>query len=84
MSVFVLILELVGTAAFAVSGALLGIKKDMDIFGVCIMGVTTACGGGVLRDLLLGALPPMMFQKPIYYATILAGSLCDRSVEKRP
>lgn len=44
MSVFVLILELVGTSAFAVSGALLGIKKEMDIFGVCIMGVTTACG----------------------------------------
>ena len=75
MSVFVLILELIGTAAFAVSGALLGMKKNMDIFGVCVMGVTTACGGGVLRDLLLGSLPPMMFQKPIYASMAIVASI---------
>ncbi|MBQ9686570.1 MAG: TRIC cation channel family protein [Oscillospiraceae bacterium] len=75
MTVFVLLLELVGTAAFAVSGAMLGMKKNMDVFGVCVMGVTTACGGGVLRDLLLGALPPVMFQKPVYALTAIVVSV---------
>lgn len=49
-----LILELVGTLAFAASGAITGLKKNMDVFGVCILGLTTAVGGGVIRDLLLG------------------------------
>ncbi|MBQ7371254.1 MAG: TRIC cation channel family protein [Blautia sp.] len=75
MEVFVLILELIGTAAFAVSGAMVGMKKEMDIFGICVMGVITACGGGVLRDLLLGALPPMMFQKQIYALTAIVVSV---------
>ena len=75
MDLFVLLLELIGTAAFAVSGAMLGMKKNMDLFGVCVMGVTTACGGGVLRDLLLGALPPVMFQRPVYALTAIAVSV---------
>ena len=45
-----LILELVGTLAFAASGAITGLKKNMDVFGVCILGLTTAVGGGILRD----------------------------------
>ena len=61
-----LILELVGTVAFAISGAMTGLRKGMDIFGVAILGLTTAVGGGVLRDILLGSLPPAMFQDPIY------------------
>ncbi len=75
MTLFILIMELVGTAAFAVSGAMSGMKKDMDIFGVCVMGLTTACGGGVFRDLLLGALPPVMFQKPVYAVTAIVASV---------
>ena len=43
-----LILELVGTLAFAASGAITGLKKNMDVFGVCILGLTTAVGGGCL------------------------------------
>ena len=43
-----LILELVGTLAFAASGAITGLKKNMDVFGVCILGLTTAVGGGVI------------------------------------
>lgn len=60
------IIELVGIVAFAISGAMVAIEKKLDIFGVIVLGITTALGGGVIRDLLLGRVPPMMFQKPIY------------------
>lgn len=75
MELFILILELAGTAAFALSGAMLALKKNMDLFGVCVMGLTTACGGGVVRDILLGALPPVMFRQPVYALTALGVSL---------
>lgn len=66
MELFVLVLELVGTAAFAVSGAVVGLKKKMDVFGVCVLGITAACGGGLIRDVILGKLPPVMFSEPVY------------------
>jgi uncharacterized membrane protein YeiH len=66
MNVFIFILEIMGTVAFAVSGAMTGLKKRMDIFGVAILGLTTAVGGGVLRDLILGITPPKTFQDPTY------------------
>ncbi|QBJ97556.1 trimeric intracellular cation channel family protein [Rhodococcus sp. ABRD24] len=52
------ILELVGIAAFAASGALVGVTKRFDIFGVCVVGVFTGIGGGIVRDVLLGTHPP--------------------------
>lgn len=64
-----LAMELIGTIAFAVSGAMLGAEKKMDIFGVCVLGVVTSVGGGVIRDLVLGVVPPNVFQKPIYALT---------------
>lgn len=57
-----LILEIIGTIAFAISGALVGIEKRMDILGVAILGATTAVGGGIMRDLLLGSTPPQALQ----------------------
>ena len=66
MDLFILIVELIGTMAFAASGAMTGIKKNMDIFGVCILALTTAVGGGVIRDLTLGITPPVMFCQPVY------------------
>lgn len=66
METFILILELVGSMAFSASGAMTGIRKNMDIFGVCILGLTTAVGGGVIRDLVLGNTPPATFRSPIY------------------
>jgi uncharacterized membrane protein YeiH len=62
----IFLLEILGTVAFSISGAMLGLKKGMDIFGVCMLGLTTAVGGGVLRDLILGNTPPAMFQNPVY------------------
>lgn len=64
MERFLFIFEMIGTVAFAASGAILGIRKGMDIFGVCILGLTTACGGGMVRDVLLGNTPPAAFQNP--------------------
>jgi uncharacterized membrane protein YeiH len=66
MDIFILVLEIIGTVAFAVSGAMTGLKKKMDIFGVAILGLTTAVGGGIIRDLVLGVTPPRTFQNPIY------------------
>ena len=62
----VFILEIIGTVAFAWSGALAGIKRNMDIFGVAILGLVTAVGGGVIRDLVLGITPPATFTDPLY------------------
>ena len=64
MDMFIFVLNMVGTLAFAASGAMIGLKKNMDIFGVCILGLTTATGGGVIRDLILGVTPPMAFRDP--------------------
>ena len=75
MSEFLLILEIVGTVAFAVSGAMTGLAKKMDIFGVVILGLTTAVGGGVIRDLILGLTPPAMFTNPIYAAVAVVVSV---------
>ena len=61
MNYFLHSAEMVGTAAFALSGALLAIHKRMDLFGVIVLGVTTALGGGTIRDILLGLTPPRMF-----------------------
>lgn len=62
----ILIIELIGIIAFAISGAIVGIKKRFDIFGVIVLGVITAVGGGALRDIILGILPPAMFKNSIY------------------
>ena len=51
-------LDLIGTVAFAASGAWVGVRKHMDLFGVMVLGLITAVGGGTLRDLLLGDIPP--------------------------
>ena len=64
MALFILIFEIIGTLAFAISGAVTGLKKNMDIFGVCILGLTTAVGGGIIRDLILGITPPSAFRDP--------------------
>jgi len=60
------LMDLVGTIAFALSGAILGVKKKMDIFGINILAITTACGGGILRDVIIGDIPPRAFQDPFY------------------
>lgn len=71
----ILIMELIGTVAFASSGALTAFKQNMDIFGVNVLAVVTSVGGGAIRDLVIGNIPPAMFRKPIY--TIVAMITCN-------
>jgi uncharacterized membrane protein YeiH len=52
------VLQLIGVAGFAMSGALAGARARLDVFGVAVVGVTTALGGGVIRDVMLGVHPP--------------------------
>ena len=61
-----LILDMLGTIAFAISGALVGIRHRMDLFGVNVLAIVTATGGGILRDILIGDQPPVMFRNPVY------------------
>jgi len=56
------ILEIIGTIAFAISGAFIAISSGLDIFGVVCIGCITALGGGVIRDVLIGRTPPAVFQ----------------------
>lgn len=60
------IMEIIGTIAFAASGAMVGIRKKMDIFGICVLGLVTAVGGGMIRDVILGIVPPNVFRNPDY------------------
>jgi uncharacterized membrane protein YeiH len=66
------IFEIIGVIAFSLSGALTAMKKEMDIFGACVLGMTTAIGGGIIRDLILGVTPPVSFVNPLH-ATIGLG-----------
>ncbi len=66
MDTVLLIFEIIGTVAFALSGAATAVKSDMDVFGIIICGLTTAVGGGCIRDIILGVVPPLMFINPIY------------------
>lgn len=56
--------SIVGTIAFAISGASVGIRKKMDVFGVAMLGMTTSIGGGMIRDLIIGVNPPEIFRDP--------------------
>ncbi|MBQ6430605.1 MAG: trimeric intracellular cation channel family protein [Oscillospiraceae bacterium] len=75
METYVSLLELIGTVAFAASGALIAMKKHMDLLGVIVLGVVTAVGGGILRDLILGITPPLAFRDPADALVAVATSI---------
>lgn len=75
MDLFILILEIIGTVSFALSGAISALKKNMDIFGVCILGITTAVGGGIIRDITLGLTPPSALCDPLYIIISVVASI---------
>ena len=83
METLIFVLEMIGTVAFAASGAMTAVKKNMDVFGVAILGLTTAVGGGVIRDLILGQTPPRMFQNPIYAGLAVAVALIIFIIARR-
>lgn len=63
--IIVFCMELMGTVAFAASGAMTGINCRMDAFGVCVLGAVTAVGGGMTRDVVLGNVPGAL-TRPVY------------------
>lgn len=69
------IVEILGTIAFATSGAMVAINKRVDIFGVLVLSSVTALGGGCIRDILIGTLPPRMFSDYRYVTVAVAVAL---------
>lgn len=74
MEYMLFVLDTIGTVAFALSGAMTAIKKKMDILGVVILGMVTAVGGGMIRDIVLGILPPVAFREPVYALSAIGTS----------
>ena len=76
LDVVVFALEMIGTVVFSISGGLVGIERGLDYFGIPVLSMTTAVGGGMLRDLILGNTPPSMFTNPVYvFVAIVTSSL---------
>jgi uncharacterized membrane protein YeiH len=71
----VLILDLCGTFAFALSGAMAGIRRRVDVFGVLVLSVAAATFGGMARDILIGATPPAVLVDWRYLAVALAAGM---------
>jgi uncharacterized membrane protein YeiH len=70
-----LIADLIGVAVFAASGATAAIAKRLDLFGVAFVGFVAALGGGILRDLVIGAVPPLAFADWRYAVTAVVASV---------
>jgi uncharacterized membrane protein YeiH len=71
-----LVLDLVGVFVFALSGATAAVRQRLDFFGVLVLSFATASAGGILRDLLIGAVPPATIRDWRYLAaTLLAGTV---------
>lgn len=72
--IVVTVLELVGLFTFAISGALMAIRKDFDVVGIVVLALLTALGGGVVRDVIIGETPPAAFQHVVYLLIPLAAA----------
>ena len=70
--------EIIGTIAFAASGAMLAIDRELDLFGILFLGATTACGGGIVRDIIMGSFPPNAFSNPVFVEFAVATALFVR------
>ena len=68
-------LDLIGIFVFALSGGLLAVRKNLDIFGIAVLAEATALGGGLMRDVIIGAVPPSAFVNRGYFLTPLVAAL---------
>ena len=76
MTEIIRIMEIIGTVAFSLSGALVAISSGLDVFGVCFLSCITAFGGGLIRDLFLGMTPPAIFSNlPIFMLALIVAFL---------
>lgn len=69
------VFNIIGTIVFAISGALVGMKKDLDLFGVITLSIVTASWGGMFRDIIIGNLPPTLLKEPKYIVICIVTSL---------
>src|SRR5688572_12453556 len=81
-----LAVDLVGTFVFGLSGALLAVRRELDVFGVCALALAAALGGGIIRDVLIGAVPPIALRDGSYAVAALlaaaAGFTLHRQLER--
>lgn len=68
-------LDVAGTFAFAISGATAAKQRGLDLFGICAIAYTVACGGGIIRDLCIGAIPPAGLRTWYYLATAMVAAV---------
>jgi uncharacterized membrane protein YeiH len=78
---FVEIVEIFGTAAFAVSGASSAIEKRLDIFGVLVIAFATSIGGGTLRDILVGATPVAWLKDETTVGVVFIATICTLFID---
>ena len=72
---YIAILEYIGVFAFAVSGAIVAIEEEFDVFGIYIIAIITAMGGGVLRDIVTNSGIPVFFTSYVTMQFMIAGAL---------
>lgn len=74
-------IDLAGTFAFAISGAIAAREKGFDVFGILVVAFTVACGGGIMRDLCIGAIPPAGLSDARYLSVALVASIFTMSFD---
>lgn len=75
-------LEIIGMLAFSVSGVIAAMQKKLDLMGIIVLAITTACGGGILRDLLLNNGIPVFFINYFYITTVGIAIVCTLAANK--
>lgn len=73
--IILLIMEWIGTISFATSGSLVAIRHNLDLFGVVTVGTITAVGGGIMRDVIIGNVPPKIFSNTLIVIVAVVTSL---------
>lgn len=75
------LIDLAGTFAFAISGAVAARQKGLDVFGISVVAFTVACGGGIIRDLCIGAIPPVGLSDWRYLTAAIAAAIMTMGLE---
>lgn len=73
---FFMIVEIIGTIAFAMSGALTAIEKELDYYGITFFAITTSVGGGIVRDIVINKSLPASLANPIYILISAFSAAC--------
>lgn len=71
----IFIIEILAVITYGITGVMEAKKHHLDMFGVLVIGCITAVGGGLLRDIMIGIIPPLMFTTPIYVIVAFITSL---------